>query len=67
LFLIRKTLNDIHKDFNKLEVREMIPCNCKLCSNSDTPHFYDFNLLKRYESKEILDIRCEISLEEVVI
>lgn len=67
LFLIRKTLNDIHKDFNKLEVREMIPCNCKLCSNSETPHFYDFNLLKRYESKEILDIRCEISLEEVSI
>ena len=67
LFLIRKTLNDIHKDFNTLEVSEMIPCNCKLCLGSDSPHFYDFNLLKRYESKEILDIRCEISLEEVAI
>jgi len=67
LFLIRKTISEIHKDFNKLEVREMIPCNCELCSNSEMPHFYDFNLLKRYESKGILDIRCEISLENVSV
>lgn len=65
LFLIRKTLNEIHNDFNKLDVSEMIPCNCNLCKDSETPHFYEFNLLKRYESKEIFDIRCEISLENV--
>ncbi len=65
LFLIRKTINEIHKDFNKLEVQEMIPCNCDLCATSDTPHFYEFNLLKRYEIKEIPKIRCDISLQEV--
>ncbi|MFY7671903.1 COR domain-containing protein [Tenacibaculum sp. MEBiC06402] len=65
LFLIRKTLNEIHRDFNKLDVAEMIPCNCSLCKESEKPHFYEFNLLKRYESKELFDIRCDISLENV--
>ncbi|GJM17192.1 MAG: hypothetical protein DHS20C13_25190 [Thermodesulfobacteriota bacterium] len=67
LFLIRKSINEIHKDFNKLEVQEMIPCNCEECSKSLSPHFYDFTLLRRYESKMIMNIRCDKSLEEVKV
>lgn len=67
LYLIRKTINEIHKDFNNLEVHEMIPCNCEVCSTLNTPHFYDFTLLRRYESNEINKIRCEISLQEVLV
>jgi len=67
LFLIRKAINEIHNDFNKLEVKEMIPCNCELCVKSENPHFYEFNLLKRYELKGILDIRCDISLQKVSV
>lgn len=65
LFLIRKTINEIHQDFNKLEVKEMVPCICDQCRESTNPHFYEFNLLRRYESNEIMNIRCDISLEEV--
>lgn len=65
LFLIRKSINEIHKDFNKLDVQEMVPCNCNGCENSLEPHFYDFSLLRRYESKMIMNIRCEKSLDEV--
>lgn len=67
LFLIRKAINQIHKDFNKLEVHEMVPCNCQICSSSESPHFYEFNLLKRYELNDIMNIRCEISLQEVPV
>lgn len=67
LFLIRKTINQIHLDFNKLSVTEMVPCNCSSCGSSMEPHFYNFNLLKRYELEEIPKIRCEISLEEVSV
>ncbi len=67
LFLIRKTLNEIHQDFNKLNVMEMIPCNCEVCSSAESPHFYDFNLLRRYELKQIMNIRCDISLQEVPV
>lgn len=67
LAIIRKTLNDIHKDFNKLKVDEMIPCNCVECKSLEDPMFYPFNLLKRYELNEISTIRCEISLLEVSV
>ncbi|CAG5081437.1 COR domain-containing protein [Parvicella tangerina] len=67
LFLIRKTINQIHRDFNKLEVREMIPCNCSRCVTSTEPHFYDFNILRRYEANEIDEIRCDLSLKLVSV
>jgi internalin A len=67
LFIIRKALFEIHKDFNKLEVSEMIPCNCTHCRNIEKPQFYEFDLLRRYELKGIRKIRCDISLEEVKV
>jgi internalin A len=67
LYLIRKAINEIHQDFNKLDVSEMIPCNCEYCVSADEPNFYEFNLLRRYESNEISTIRCPISLLEVPV
>lgn len=65
LFLIRKTINEIHKDFNKLEFREKVPCICSQCKQSNEPYFYDFDLLLRYEMNNLHKIRCNNSLEEV--
>lgn len=65
LFNIRKALKEIHNDFNKIKVNEMITCNCAHCKNAEHPQFYEFDLLKRYELKNIPNIRCSLSLEEV--
>ena len=65
LFIIRKTINEIHKDFNKIEVSEMIPCNCSHCRNVENPSFFKFELLRRYEQKGLKTIRCNLSLDEV--
>lgn len=67
LYLIRKTINEIHNDFNKLSVNEMIPCICPLCVSSSSPHFYKYKLLRRYEMNDLVKIRCDISLEEVSV
>lgn len=67
LAIIRKTINEIHGDFKNLEVQEMIPCNCKQCKSEEKPHFYEFGLLRRYELKELPSIRCEKSLDEVLV
>ncbi|MDR1500907.1 MAG: hypothetical protein LBT43_00435 [Prevotella sp.] len=67
LFNIRKTLKEIHKDYNKIQVREMIPCNCSHCKTVNTPEFYPFELLQRYELKGIGEIRCNASLEMVKV
>lgn len=65
LFIIRKTINEIHKDYNRIEVSEMVPCNCSHCKVAEIPAFYKYELLQRYELKSIKNIRCNLSLEEV--
>ncbi len=67
LFLIRKTINEIHKDFNQIQYEEMIPCNCSTCIKLREPHFYSFDLLLRYELKGKAKITCEKSLDDVVV
>lgn len=67
LFTIRKAIQEINKDFNKIKVSEMVPCKCSHCLNVESPQFYDFDLLKRYEAKGLTTIRCEQSLEEVKV
>lgn len=67
LFHIRKVIDSIHRDFNKLKVDEMVPCVCSQCKELDVPHFYENQVLKRYENKNIKDIRCPISLEEIKV
>ncbi len=65
LFTIRKAIKEIHKDFNRLEVKEMVPCNCKDCKNSGDPIFFDYNYLQRLAYANIRNARCTNSLEEV--
>lgn len=65
LFFIRKAINEIHSDFNNLLYKEMIQCKCSLCSGSSKPHYFEYDVLRRYEDKEIRKIRCDISLEEI--
>ena len=67
LFIIRKVINEIHRDYNKIKVAEMIPCNCSHCLTINTPQFFSFELLQRLELKEIPDILCEKSLEMVKV
>jgi internalin A len=67
LFIIRKTINEIHRDFNQLDFEEMVPCSCQMCSNLTNPHFFQFSLLLRYEQKSMEKIVCPNSLEEVLV
>jgi internalin A len=67
LAIIRKHILEINKDFKRLKFEEMVQCVCNECKNSDRPHFYPYDLLKRYESKKIPFIRCNNSLSEIPI
>lgn len=67
LFMIRKTINEIHRDFNQLDFEEMVPCSCQFCSKVKEPHFFSFSLLQRYEQKGLDKIVCPKSLDEVLV
>lgn len=65
LSIIRKTINEIHSDFNNIEVDEMIPCNCEECKGGNM-HFYKFSYLRRLLQRN-LPARCQNSLLEVKV
>lgn len=65
LFHIRKTFAEIHKDYNDLDIKEMIPCNCQYCSMNHNPHYFSYKVLKKYDISGKTKITCEESLDEV--
>ena len=70
LTIIRKEVTELHETFKKdIEdfVSEMIPCVCSKCKSSNSPHFYNYQLLRKYEAKNRPTIVCENSFEDVVI
>jgi small GTP-binding protein len=67
LSIIRKTINEIHSDFNNLEVAEMIPCNCDECKNTIKPDFQQYTYLRRLQQKGIPTVRCHNSLNDVKV
>ena len=40
LEVITDKLEEIHKSYERLRVKKMIPCNCFVCKYSQNPHFY---------------------------
>lgn len=65
LYILRKTIDSIHKDYNELEYKEMVPCICSYCSGSRKPHFYQYKVLKKYEVSGKAKITCDESVEDV--
>jgi len=70
LALIRKEFENIHLTYHNLMVKEMIPCNCSLCSNEldkDRIFFHDYDVLRTHKNKERRYVVCDISSEDVSI
>lgn len=68
LSAINMFVGEVHKDFDKdgrLKFEQMVPCNCTTCASSSHPHFYKYNVLRKFEQKPILEIPCERSSETV--
>lgn len=57
---IRENLEGIHRhSFKGLEIEELVPCCCKICSEAEEPAFHEFSLLKKYIEKGRKDITCD--------
>ena len=59
LEVITHKLDEIHDSFNQLRVKKLIPCNCDVCKDSQTPHFYDLNKLRERLANRKDDIECD--------
>ncbi len=67
LAIIRKTMREIHKDYQNLQYKEMIPCNCMECRKSGAPYYYDLAELEKRLQKNKATIECYRSYEDIDI
>jgi internalin A len=64
LTIITYELDKIHESFHRLAVKKLIPCNCSACKGTQGPHFFEFDILRRF----LVDrkpIQCLISYQMV--
>jgi internalin A len=62
---VRYELWKIHYSYERLEYKELIPCNCKQCKGSPELEFYSYDLLTKYTRDRRYDIECRASYEKV--
>ncbi|HAC65062.1 MAG TPA: hypothetical protein DCF68_16425, partial [Cyanothece sp. UBA12306] len=61
LEIITNKFDEIHESYHQLQVKQLISCNCQICSNKQTknPHYYKLDLLKKRYFSGKLKIECE--------
>jgi hypothetical protein len=58
-------LDKIHESYKRLKYNKLIPCNCVSCKDSQDPHFYRYDTLRRFVDKGQDLIMCEMSFDMV--
>jgi len=58
LTIIRKEIDYIHETLNHPDVKEMIPCNCEVCINSEIPKLFEFKELRQFKEAGEIEIIC---------
>jgi hypothetical protein len=62
---MKKWISYIIRLGNKLKVKVLIPCICKECRTTSTPHYYDKASLDKRKDKGIDEIQCDHSYDKV--
>ncbi len=63
---IRHEFKKIHDSYNdRLKYKELVPCNCSECTDTQIPHDYALQVLLTFISKKRFEIICEKSAEIV--
>jgi hypothetical protein len=61
LAIIRKTFDNIHGKYEKLEVEQMVPCNCNTCTELQEPNLFMYSELKDRLKNNKKTIECKKS------
>ena len=62
---ITNELEKIHSSFERLRYEILVPCNCKKCIGSQTPHTYQLESLHKRFVAHRYQIECDQSYEMV--
>ncbi|MEH1872769.1 COR domain-containing protein [Nostoc sp.] len=58
-------LDKIHDLYKRLKYNKLIPCNCHTCKDSQEPHFYPFEILRKFVVDKQEGIQCQKSYQMV--
>jgi len=59
LTVVAHELDKIHASYSRLRYDKLIPCNCRDCYATAEPHFYPFEVLRRFRNDGKLEIQCQ--------
>ncbi|MBD1216233.1 MAG: leucine-rich repeat domain-containing protein [Aphanizomenon flos-aquae Clear-A1] len=65
LTIITHELEKIHSSFERLRYQILVPCNCKKCIGSQTPHTYQLESLRKRLGAGRYQVECDQSYEMV--
>ncbi|WP_293063574.1 MULTISPECIES: COR domain-containing protein [unclassified Moorena] len=65
LSIVAYELDRIHDSYKRLKYSKLIPCNCPKCKDSQSPHSYPFETLRKFIADQEYTIQCQTSYEMV--
>lgn len=64
--IIAEEVEKLHDTYGeRLKVETKIPCNCRICKDSQKPHFYDKKDLDNRLMKGKATVECRVSFDDV--
>ncbi|EGJ28818.1 MULTISPECIES: COR domain-containing protein [Moorena] len=65
LTIVAYELDRIHNSYKRLKYSQLIPCNCSTCKDSQSPHSYPFETLRKFIADKEYTIQCQQSYQMV--
>ena len=63
--IVTYEIDKINNSYQRLKYQKFIPCNCSTCEDNQSPHFYDFQILRKFLADQQEAIQCQLSYEMV--
>lgn len=67
LTIVTYELDKIHDSYRRLKYDKLILCNCSHCKISPVPHFYRFEILRKFANDRQRQIQCQHSYQMVEV
>ena len=65
--IVRHAILRLNRDFEQVDVKELVPCMCEGCRGADAPHLFSYGALSRFAEKGIAEVPCDVTAEPVPV